>query len=226
MSNNAGARAYFRDIHLTLKTILIGMRVTLKYCFGKTITVQYPDVAPVLQPRFRGFHVLRIDQCLVCEACARACPVDCIYIEKTGPRRIDKEVGAARGGAVLRWAVDYSKCMFCGLCVEPCPTKCIEMGNIHDLSGYTRESMIVEFTDLARAGLQTPLPLWMQKEKLPAWAERTKREWIERGRQAHKEMLNSLIETAITKKKPAEQEKAAAGQAKPATSPGAAEEAK
>ncbi len=136
-------REYFRNIYLTVKTILIGMRITLKYCFARTITVQYPDVAPTIQPRFRGFHYFEIEKCIGCDLCAKACPVDCIYIEKTGPRKIDKETGVALGGAIVRYAIDYSKCMFCALCTEPCPTECIHMGNNHDLSGYDRESMVV-----------------------------------------------------------------------------------
>ena len=39
--------------------------------------------------------------------------------------------------------------------------------------------MIVEFTDLAAEGLQTPQPLWMQKDELPEWAERRKKAWLE-----------------------------------------------
>ena len=53
------------------------------------------------------------------------------------------------------------------------------MGNLHDLSGYSRESMIVEFTDLAKQSLQTPQPLWMQKDDLPEWAAKRKQEWID-----------------------------------------------
>jgi NADH-quinone oxidoreductase subunit I len=169
---------YFHNIYMTLKTICIGMRITLKYCFAKTITVQYPDVAPVLQPRYRGYHFFEIEKCIACDACAKACPVDCIYIEKSGPRKIDKASGIALGGAMTRYAIDYAKCMFCALCVEPCPTDCIHMGNLHDLSGYTREDMIVEFTELAAEGLQTPQPLWMQKDRLPAWAAKTKDDWL------------------------------------------------
>jgi formate hydrogenlyase subunit 6/NADH:ubiquinone oxidoreductase subunit I len=80
---------------------------------------------------------------------------------------------------MTRYAIDYAKCMFCALCVDPCPTECIHMGNLHDMSGYTREDMIVEFTDLAKKGLQTPQPLWMQRDQLPAWAEQRKKEWLE-----------------------------------------------
>ncbi len=185
---------YFRNIYLTLKTILIGMRITLKYCFAKSVTVQYPDMAPVLQPRFRGFHYYEIEKCIACDMCAKACPVDCIYIEKTGPRKIDKETGVAVGGAMIRYAIDYSKCMFCALCVEPCPTECIHMGDNHDLSGYDRQSMIVEFTELARQGLQTPMPLWMQKDDLPEWAQSRKREWLARAQSRREQMARALTE--------------------------------
>ena len=204
-------REYFQNIHQTVRTILIGMRVTLKYCFAKTVTVQYPAVAPTLQPRYRGFHFYEIERCIACDMCARACPVDCIYIEKTGPRKLDKEQGVALGGAITRYAIDYSKCLFCGLCTDPCPTDCIHMGNVHDLTAYDRESTIVEFTKLAKEGLQTPQPLWMRKDKLPEWAAKTKREWLAYchskaelpgGNDARREAMRRALEPSeIPKKK-------------------------
>jgi NADH-quinone oxidoreductase subunit I len=194
--------SYFRDIYQTIKSILIGMRITLKYCFANTVTVQYPDMAPVLQPRYRGFHYYEIELCIACDLCAKACPVDCIYIVKTGARKIDKETGIARGGAMVRYAIDYSKCMFCALCVEPCPTDCIHMGDIHDLSGYDRESMIVEFTELAKQGLRTPQPLWMtEQETLPEWAEERKQSWVARGAPMRDEMVAALKESKTAAKK-------------------------
>jgi len=133
---------------------MIGMRITLKYCFAKTVTVQYPDMAPVLQPRFRGFHYFEIEKCIACDLCAKACPVDCIYIEKSGPRKIDADTGVALGGAMIRYAIDYAKCMFCALCTDPCPTDCIHMGKLHDLSSYSREDVVVEFAELDKQGLR------------------------------------------------------------------------
>lgn len=177
--HNAPVRRYFRDIWKTVYTILVGMRISLKYCFAKTVTLQYPDMAPALQPRYRGFHFFEVEKCIACDLCAKACPVDCIYIEKSGPRKIDKATDIAVGGAMTRYAIDYAKCMFCALCCDPCPTECIHMGNVHDLSGYTREDMIVEFTELAKEGLQTPQPLWMKKDRLPDWAQERKTSWVE-----------------------------------------------
>jgi len=111
--------------------------------------------------------------------------------------------------------------MFCGLCTEPCPTDCIHMGDVHDLSGYDRRSMIVEFTELAQRGLQTPQPLWMQRDKLPEWAAQTKRQWIERGDPMRAKMLKALQETDIPKpaKKPAAAKADAAGKPAAKTPP-------
>lgn len=186
-------REYFHNIWQTVRTILVGMRISLKYCFAKTITLQYPDVAPALQPRYRGFHFFEIEKCIACDLCAKACPVDCIYIEKSGPRKIDKATNIATGGAMTRYAIDYAKCMFCALCCDPCPTDCIHMGNLHDHSGFTRESMIVEFTELAKEGLQTPQPLWMQKDNLPEWAQKRKDDWVEFGQSNDKLSNNSEL---------------------------------
>lgn len=194
---------YFRDIYRTVSTIWIGMRITLRYYFAQKVTLQYPDVAPALAARFRGFHYFEIEKCIGCDLCAKACPVDCIYIEKSGPRKIDKSDGIARGGALHRFAIDYAKCMFCALCVEPCPTDCIHMGDIHDMSGFDRGSMIVEFTELAKEGLQTPQPLWMQRDKLPAWAEARKQQWLDRARPLREEMVKALSESEVAKPKKA-----------------------
>lgn len=209
-------RGYFRNIYQTVRTILIGMRITLKYCFARTITVQYPDMAPRLQPRFRGIHYFEIEKCIACDMCAKACPVDCIYIEKTAPRKLDKETGFAMGGAMVRYAIDYSKCMFCALCTDPCPTSCIHMGNVHDLSGYDRQSMVVEFTELAKEGAQTVTPLWMQKDDVPEWARKTKEAWAARAEPLREQMLLALTERIPAKKKPAPKKKADATPAKPA----------
>jgi NADH-quinone oxidoreductase subunit I len=201
---------YFRNIYDTVRTIGIGMGITLKYCFARTITLQYPDMAPALQPRYRGFHWFEAEKCIACDMCAKACPIDCIYIEKSGARKIDKETGVAMGGALERYAIDYSKCMFCALCCDPCPTDCIHMGDNHDFSAYTREDMVVEFTDLAKAGKQTPEPFWMQQEKIPEWAAQKKQRWEERALPVRDEMLKALKPSSPPKKEPAAAKEAAA----------------
>src|SRR5512135_3451907 len=96
-------QAYFRDIYDNVRSIAIGMKITLKYCFQKTVTVRYPEQRLSLAPRYRGFHEFEAEKCIACDACAKACPVDCIYIDKTAPRKLDKKTGKATGGELLRF---------------------------------------------------------------------------------------------------------------------------
>jgi len=179
---------YFYNIFNTLKTIWIGMRITLRYCFSKSVTIHYPFEKLAFAPRYRGIHEFELDKCIACDLCAKACPVDCIYIDKSGARKIDKKTGKVdpSGGELVRYAIDYQKCMFCALCTEPCPTDCIHMGKNHDLSAYTRGDMVVEFAQLDKQGLRTPIPLWMERNapKIPWVAAEKKR--LEAGELATK----------------------------------------
>lgn len=113
------ANRYFKNVWDTIKTTLVGMRITGKYLLRKPITVQYPDQRLPIPDRYRGIHYLEQEKCINCLACARACPIDCI------------EMDAIRHGKELEWVsftLDYQKCMFCELCVYPCPKDCIHMG--------------------------------------------------------------------------------------------------
>ena len=91
--------------------------------------------------RYRGFHRFDLTTCIACDQCAKACPVDCIYI---GKERVEN----GKGFKITGYTIDYTKCMFCALCVEPCPVDCIFMGATHDLSCYSRDGCIVDFARL------------------------------------------------------------------------------
>jgi NADH-quinone oxidoreductase subunit I len=100
-----------------------GLAVTLRAMTRRSVTRQYPDVAPELPPRSRGVIALFEENCTVCMLCARECPDWCIYIDshkETLPART--EGGRERTRNVLdRFAIDFSLCMYCGICIEVCP---------------------------------------------------------------------------------------------------------
>jgi len=183
--------AYFRNIGRAVRTVAAGLRVTLPYHFARTVVVQYPDVAPALQSRYRGFHTYQIERCIACEACAKACPAGCIHVGKTGPRKLDKARDLAVGGAMTEYTIDYGSCLFCGLCTEVCPTGCLKMGSLHDHSCYRRQDLVADFVQLAKAGRRTIEPLWLRKEPLPAWAARVRDYWRELDRDKREQMAKA-----------------------------------
>ena len=67
--------------------------------------------------------------------------MDCIYIGK-------EKVEGRKGFRVTSFVIDYTKCMFCAMCTENCPVDCIFMGSTHDLSGYSRDGCLVDFSRL------------------------------------------------------------------------------
>jgi NADH-quinone oxidoreductase subunit I len=157
---------YFANLCNAGKSILAGMRITLRYMGKKTVTLQYPDTMVPVAARYRGFHEYQIERCIACQSCLRACPVSCITLETDGK---------GKSAVIRKYAIDYARCIFCGLCVEPCPTECLHMGKLHDVSGFSREEAVVDFTELARQGRRTPEPRWMIKArakgpKAPEWA--------------------------------------------------------
>ena len=143
-------KAIFKNIYDNVKSISIGMKITLKYCFQKTVTVQYPEQRLSFAPRYRGIHEFEADKCIACDMCAKACPVDCIYIDKTAPRKIDKKTGKVdpKGGELLRYAIDYSKCLFCACAPSRARPTASTWASCTTCRSYTREDVVVEFTEL------------------------------------------------------------------------------
>jgi NADH-quinone oxidoreductase subunit I len=128
--------SWIGDLKYGVSTTLKGMRITWDHIFQPTFTREYPEVKKDLPDSHRGIHEYDVERCIACDNCAKACPVACIYIESEGKGKAAK---------LTRFEIDYQKCLFCNLCVPPCPVDCIKMGKDFDLSGYSREDMIVPF---------------------------------------------------------------------------------
>jgi len=160
----SAVRGYFHNIWLALSTVAIGMKITFKHLFVPAVTVQYPDVKMKLPERARNRLYVNIDDCIGCDQCSMACPVDCIIIEtiKSTP---DQDLGTTSTGHkkklhVPRFDIDIAKCCYCGLCVYPCPTECIVMTDVYEFSEFDRHNLIYNYS------IMTPQEIEMATEKL------------------------------------------------------------
>lgn len=133
--------------------------------FGKqdgVTTVQFPKQRMPIPEVARYQLDVEIDDCIVCDLCAKACPVDCITIEAVKSPDV---IGKTSDGSVKRlyaaqFDIDMAKCMYCGLCTVVCPTECITMTNQYDRSMTNLAELTYSFTDMT-----------------PEEVEEKKREW-------------------------------------------------
>ena len=148
-------KAYFKNIYQALSSIMIGMSITFRHMFYKSVTIQYPEQRLQLPERERNRLFVNIDDCIGCDQCARACPVSCIKIDtiKAVPGDIVGKTGLTSQGKkkalfVSKFDIDMAKCCFCQLCVYPCPTECIYMTDVFEYSEFQRSDLVYRFSDL------------------------------------------------------------------------------
>jgi formate hydrogenlyase subunit 6/NADH:ubiquinone oxidoreductase subunit I len=160
-------REYFGNIYRGIKTALIGMSVTARNLFRPVVTLQYPTVKMKMPERARNRLYVNIDDCIGCDQCSNACPVDCIEIETVKSVAGD-DLGMTSTGQkkrlwVTKFDIDIAKCCYCGLCVPPCPTECIKMTDVYEFSEFDRHNLIYNYSAM------TPEQVTEVKGKLAAF---------------------------------------------------------
>jgi NADH-quinone oxidoreductase subunit I len=124
-------KQWLRDLWDGFYTVLVGMKITWRHLFTSSATLQYPEEKWQLPPRSRMRLFMKYEDCIGCGQCARACPVQCIYI-KAEKRASDAQPIYAANGQPIKldvkvFDIDMSLCCYCNLCTYPCPTDCIYM---------------------------------------------------------------------------------------------------
>jgi formate hydrogenlyase subunit 6/NADH:ubiquinone oxidoreductase subunit I len=148
--------SYSKNIAHTIRSLWTGLRITLDHLFKSRrtqpvraisqsnyfserrgiATIQYPyEMQPVPDTGRYRLHN-EIDDCIVCDKCAKICPVNCIDIV---PIKATEEIGKTSDGTPKRiyaatFDIDMGKCCFCGLCTTVCPTECLTMTKVYDFS--------------------------------------------------------------------------------------------
>jgi formate hydrogenlyase subunit 6/NADH:ubiquinone oxidoreductase subunit I len=173
---------YWSHISEAFSTLRQGLRITWRHFLGARnsvkprgpaspdyfsapdgiSTVQYPHASLPVPDNARYRLHNEIDDCIVCDKCAKICPVDCIEIE---PVRAVEEIGKTSDGTSKRiyaakFDIDMAKCCFCGLCTTVCPTECLTMTKAYDFSEFEVHAHTFAFAEM------TPLEIL---EKKQAW---------------------------------------------------------
>jgi len=115
-----------------------------------TNTIQYPQQQLPVPEVGRYQLDVEIDDCIVCDLCAKVCPVDCITIDSIKATEL---IGYTSDGSPKRiyaekFDIDMAKCMYCGLCTIVCPTECIVMTNQYDRSVFGLSDLTYQFSDM------------------------------------------------------------------------------
>lgn len=172
---------YFRAATEGIASMLKGLKITLKHmrkATGKVplhditnqdyfrhtdgiATIQYPHESIPVPDNGRYRLHNEIDDCIVCDKCAKICPVNCITIE---PIKATEEIGKTSDGTSKRiyaakFDIDMGKCCFCGLCTTVCPTECLTMTKVYDFSVFDIRDHNFSFADMTAADIE-------QKKKL------------------------------------------------------------
>ncbi|HAI76249.1 MAG TPA: hypothetical protein DCM08_08370 [Microscillaceae bacterium] len=190
MKRQKGANnSYFGNIAEGIKTSWAGLVISFKHLwqakkqrrnfqiaqdsyfdFSSGIhTLQYPfESAPIPDNGRYRLHN-EMDDCIVCDKCAKICPVNCIDIE---PIKATEQVGTTSDGSPIRlyaakFDIDMAKCCYCGLCTTVCPTECLTMTKVYDFPETEITQMNYHFANLSpeEATEKKALLEQFQKEK-------------------------------------------------------------
>jgi NADH-quinone oxidoreductase subunit I len=130
-------------------SVMKGLWIVFRHMFERRATIQYPEVKPVLPPRYRGRIILSRDpdggeRCVACYLCAVVCPVACIALQAT------EDEHGRRFPEFFR--INFSRCIFCGFCEDACPTYAIQLTPDFEMAEYRRPNLVYEKEDLLIAG--------------------------------------------------------------------------
>jgi NADH-quinone oxidoreductase subunit I len=179
---NTSQSRYWSNITITTKTLIKGLKTTLRHVFKATssrtptgiankdyfehkdglATLQYPHESFAVPDNGRYRLHNEMDDCIVCDKCVKICPVDCIEIDAI---RAVEEIGKTSDGTPKRihgakFDIDMSKCCFCGLCTTVCPTESLTMTKTYDFSEYDVRDHNYAFATM------TPLEIIEKKQAL------------------------------------------------------------
>lgn len=138
---------YIKGYYQGVKSLLIGMRTSMKVFCQKKVTEQYPENRHTtlhIAERHRAMLVMPHDEegnnrCIACGLCQMTCP--------NGTIRLTTEMRETEDGKKKKFLVKYEynlgSCMFCQLCVNACPHDAICFTNDFENAVFQKEKLVL-----------------------------------------------------------------------------------
>lgn len=138
---------YFSNFFKALKSLLIGMKTTLKIFFRKKTTECYPENRKkdlYISPLYRGclemIHTAdNHHHCVACGICQMNCPNGTIKVES----EMVTDAEGKKTKVLKAYTYDLGRCMFCELCVRTCPHHAIQFTNQFENAVFTRSKLML-----------------------------------------------------------------------------------
>ena len=145
MSNN---NSYFGEMLSGVKSLAVGLKVTLQEYFTPKSTEQYPENRKTtlhVAKRHRGRLVFKRDAegnslCTACTLCEKTCPNGSIKIVS---EMVTDEATGKKKKQLVDYQYNLGDCMFCQLCTNACNFGAIEFTNDFENSVFDRDALVL-----------------------------------------------------------------------------------
>lgn len=137
-------KSYIEGLLCGAKSLVVGLKTTMRELFTKKITEQYPENRDELHmfERFRGsltmpHNAQNEHKCIACGLCMNNCPNGSITITS---KFVETEDGKKKK-VLDQYIYDQGICMYCMICTRVCPQKAIEFDNSFETAVFDREKL-------------------------------------------------------------------------------------
>ena len=141
-------KSYFQGVRDGLKTLAIGMKVTMKEYLAPKSTEQYPENRKTtlhVSARHRGRLIFNRNEdgsykCVACTMCEKACPNGTIKITS---EMVENPETGRKQRKLTDYQYDLGDCMFCQLCTNACNFDAIKFVNDFENSVFDRHDLLL-----------------------------------------------------------------------------------